>query len=625
MIANIGHYSLIFLLIFLFFVLVMLPIHNRVYLFNKNNAIQINSVKMILITIAIISLLYEYVVTDFTIYNIKGNSHSALPLVFKIAGLWGNHEGSILLWSFLFIFTNFIFSICSNYISANILYKYLYIETIITFFFILFIIMTSNPFIYIYTYIYNGSELNPILQDTILAIHPPLIYIGYISSVVGYILILISLIELNMYKILKTYIRMSFYITWGFLTIGIVLGSVWAYYELGWGGWWFWDPVENAALMPWILVTIYIHIIKEDFLNYWSVFIGILINIFSLLGMFITRSGLLLSVHTFAIDLFRGYFLFSFLLLVIIASFYLFFRNVKKLLKYTYYTYNSIDFFIVMNFIVLLVIFIIVFLGTILPIFFSFLLKMNILIGISFYNYVLIPLLIPFFILMIFSLFYKRVLRLYTHYYYFSVGGFIFIFIFLLYYFLEGTYIFYLLLFLLTWLFFFLFLYVFVYRLVNFMIVSHFGVLVFFLGVLISNLWQVESVQIMFSGDFVLINHYYFYLKEVNYLKGNNYYSLYGNIVVYNDDDFINVLFPEKRYYFIKGIYMTKSVIHSNYFADIYAIIGDGNFNFGWYTKYFYRPLMLFVWIGPLFFILVAISYIYYYFYLKYKWIVCWL
>lgn len=602
MIINLGHNCLNLLLI-ITTLLLFLPIIKNNFI-KKKQLVSILSIEVILITIVIASLQYSYIISDFSIINIKENSHITLPFIYKITALWGNHEGSILLWSFLLIIYTFYLFIIENNLQTNILIKIFYIQNIFIFFFIFFTLFTSNPFVYTYIYNLNGSELNPVLQDIVLAIHPPLIYVGYISSSIIFTLTLVILIEQKYNPILKRYIQISGLITWSFLTIGILLGSWWSYYELGWGGWWFWDPVENSALLPWLLITVLLHSIKYDYLFKWTMFINISIFLFSILGTFFVRSGILVSVHSFAVDTSRGLFIFMFLTFIIIVSSFIYLKNINKISKYTYYIYKTIDFFIIINNIIFIIIFITVLIGTILPTLYSIFLNKNISIGISFYNKTIIPIIIPLLLVISISTFVKKTNYLRTHQFSFSTLFFISLIIFI--YKIDLSYYIYIIILLLFFLFTSLLKYVYIYQKIDAMVLSHFGLFLFVMGALISSIFQLESIQIMFPGDEIILNNHIFNFRSINYIIGSNYYSIYSNIALENKNDFINIFFPEKRYYFIKGIYITKSIIYSNYFADVYAIIGDGNFNYGWYTKYYYRPLMSLIWIGPLFFVLGA-------------------
>jgi len=609
MFVNIGHYCMILLLFNNILILITPLIKNKFIPLNKINIIKFVSLQQIISTVILISLIYSYIISDFDLKTIKENTHITLPLIYKITALWGNHEGSIFLWCFLLILYMFIIILVSHDLSIKHLYLYTYIMSIISFFFIIFTLFTSNPFLYLYIYHINGSELNPILQDMVLAIHPPLIYLGYIGTSVCYTIVIILLFEKRLFMVLKKYLHMNILVTWCFLTTGIILGSWWSYYELGWGGYWFWDPVENAALLPWLLLVILIHTVKQESLINWTTLLSIFSFIFSLLGTFFVRSGIIVSVHSFIVDYNRGILIFCFIFIIFICSLFYFFLNMKYIYKHIYFTY--IDNYINLNNIIILVIFITILIGTILPTIYLFLFNINISIGISFYNYILTPILIPFFLLMFLSVSYKN--------YNFTIGFLLPIYLLIFIYKLDISYIYLLIITLLLLLFISLIMHIYKYKLINSMILSHFGVFIFFIGVFVSNILYIDHIQIMFPGNEVILQNNIFNLRSINYIIGSNYYSLYGNISLTNKNDFINILFPEKRYYFIKGTYITKSIIYSNYFTDIYTIIGDGNYLNGWYFKFYYRPLMSFIWIGPLFFILSGLLIVYKIFQFKYN------
>ena len=276
---------------------------------NKNKKLLVISVIGLLISslISFFLLMYLYIVSDFSVLNVFQNSHTTKPLLYKISAVWGNHEGSMLLWILvLTLFNYFIFKLLNKEISFFIL-KTLQTQSFIIIGFILFTILTSNPFERIFPTQDNGLGFNPILQDPALAIHPPLLYIGYVGFSAAFSMGVATLYlngneKIPWYKYMKPFVLAA----WTFLTIGIALGSIWAYYELGLGGWWFWDPVENASLMPWLLGTALLHSLiiveKRKSLQTWVLLLSILAFLLSILGTFLVRSGILTSVHTFALD-----------------------------------------------------------------------------------------------------------------------------------------------------------------------------------------------------------------------------------------------------------------------------------------------------------------------------------
>ncbi|MDA0763907.1 MAG: heme lyase CcmF/NrfE family subunit, partial [Proteobacteria bacterium] len=267
----------------------------------------------ILISSSFSILLYSFIISDFSLLIVTNNSHSLKPLIYKISGLWGNHEGSLMLWTLILTFFTYLISRNKSQISFKLLSSILGVQTIILFSFLAFILFTSNPFERLETPPIDGKGLNPLLQDPGLAFHPPILYLGYVGLSVSFSFAVAALITGEINQIWARQIRPWITIAWSALTLGIALGSWWAYYELGWGGWWFWDPVENASFMPWLIATALLHSVRlletRLILVSWTVLLAILGFSFSLLGTFIVRSGLLTSVHAFATDPSRGIFI----------------------------------------------------------------------------------------------------------------------------------------------------------------------------------------------------------------------------------------------------------------------------------------------------------------------------
>ena len=290
--------------------------------------------------------MYSYLVSDFSVVNVFQNSHTTKPLLYKIAAVWGNHEGSMLLWILvLAIFNYFIFKLY-NKTNSVFISKALETQSFITIGFLLFTLLTSNPFERIIPVPINGLGFNPILQDPALAIHPPLLYIGYVgfSAAFSFSISAMSIESIERvpwYSYMKPFVLTA----WAFLTIGIALGSIWAYYELGWGGWWFWDPVENASFMPWLLGTALVHSLvtveKKKMLQKWVLLLAILAFLLSVVGTFLVRSGILTSVHTFALDPARGIYILVFIGILGAYSLILFALNSRKFLDKNYVSFLS--------------------------------------------------------------------------------------------------------------------------------------------------------------------------------------------------------------------------------------------------------------------------------------------
>jgi cytochrome c-type biogenesis protein CcmF len=280
------------------------------------------------IAFSFIALTFAYLNSDFSVLNVVQNSHSAKPLIYKISGVWGNHEGSMLLWVLILALFGGVVALARNSIPMRLQANTLAVQASITIAFLLFILTTSNPFTRVIPAPLEGQDLNPLLQDPGLAIHPPLLYIGYVGFSISFAFACAALLDGRIDAVWARIVRPWTLGAWAFLTLGIAMGSYWAYYELGWGGWWFWDPVENASLMPWLAGTALVHstvvMEKRDALKVWTILLAILTFSLSLLGTFLVRSGVLTSVHSFAVDPERGTFILGILILFIGGSLALF-------------------------------------------------------------------------------------------------------------------------------------------------------------------------------------------------------------------------------------------------------------------------------------------------------------
>jgi cytochrome c-type biogenesis protein CcmF len=322
MIPELGHYALV-LALALAFVQMCVPLYGA-----RNNDIVLMGVaaptaiaQFIFVAISFAALVACYVTSDFSVVNVFENSHSAKPLIYKITGVWGNHEGSMLLWVLILTVFGALVAIFGSNLPARLRATVLAVQSSIAFAFYLFILMTSNPFLRIAQAPAEGRDLNPILQDPGLAIHPPLLYVGYVGFSISFSFAIAALIDGRIDAAWARWVRPWTLLAWMFLTLGIAMGSYWAYYSLGWGGWWFWDPVENASFMPWLAGTALLHsalvMEKREALKVWTLLLAILTFSLSLIGTFLVRSGVLTSVHVFASDPTRGVFILCILVLFI--------------------------------------------------------------------------------------------------------------------------------------------------------------------------------------------------------------------------------------------------------------------------------------------------------------------
>jgi len=403
LLANqIGYYSLIS---GFFFSILIIPV--AIKNFNDKNQIIDNKIfsisffQFFFVLVSFFGLILSFVNSDFSNETVFNNSHTTKPLFYKISGTWGNHEGSLLLW--LLVLTLFIFIFLIKSINQPKKYRILTLlfQQVIIIGFFLFLLKTSNPFNYLFPIPKEGLGLNPILQDPALAIHPPILYLGYVGSSIIFSSSLAAVVEKHISTVWAKHIKVWILVSWVFLTFGIMLGSIWAYYELGWGGFWFWDPVENVSLMPWFCLTALLHCIlvleKRLLLSSWTVVLSIATFMLSMSGTFLVRSGILNSVHTFANDPERGIFILIFLFTLIFFSLVIFFvfykENNQKIVK-TYWLSKETS--ILFNNWFLMYFLSVVLIGTVYPIFLEVLSGEKISVGPPFYHKLIIPFLIPF-------------------------------------------------------------------------------------------------------------------------------------------------------------------------------------------------------------------------------------
>lgn len=661
--SDIGHYSLIILTILLFICIFQmffkkddLKQHKKFIIkYNqKNDFIVLRNILpsfiFLIISISFLSLIYSYIITDLSFLNIINNSHSDLPLVYKICAVWGNHEGSLFLWVWILVFAIFVYSLQAyrfefiNY--YNMTERTLYIILI---FFLLFLLITSNPFLKTIFFFENGAELNPVLQDLILAIHPPLIYFGYIFYSVPFVIALVMLNPkwpnqidlindqikshilfifnrnlfysrdkiLSVHKTNSTYdilikninLRHTFFkimhtwiiISWCFLTFGIFLGSWWAYFELGWGGWWFWDPVENSSLMPWLLGTILLHTFKISYSSQkisLNIYLILLTYIFSLIATFIVRSGLLESVHSFAQASNRSLFLLIFVFTIIFYITYCIFirRQIEYKNKFVF-IFLSHDGLLYINCLLLIFILFIVCTGTFYPTIHQYVFNEGITIGTDFYHNFINPLILPILLLLLLSLILTTSL---VNQYYLIMGLVYFITILmvslkqyefdwsltlistifglLMIYFVKMIFILYL------------------NQKANISLyIAHIGFLLFAGSGILYVKFKEEFVAILRIGQKIRASIFKFTFSNFNIKYSSNYNASEGTFTL--EADLFNA-YPEKRYYFFQDFYVTKPYVLSGLFEDLYVIIGDGNYLHGWDIKLYINPMMTFIWIG---------------------------
>ncbi len=357
-----------------------------------------------MVAVAYAALTWAYVESDFSLVNVFENSHSLKPLIYKISGVWGNHEGSMLLWVLILVLFGALVALAAKNMPDDLAATVLSVQSWVSGAFILFILLTSNPFARIGMPPIEGRDLNPILQDPGLAIHPPMLYLGYVGYSMTFSFAAAALILGRIDAVWARYVRPWALLAWAFLTLGIAMGSYWAYYTLGWGGFWFWDPVENASLMPWLAGTALLHCTavmeKRDALKIWTIFLAILAFSLSLLGTFLVRSGVLTSVHTFASDPQRGVFILGILVFFIGGSLTLFALRAPMLKQGGIFAPVSREGALVLNNLLLTTACATVFVGTLYPLALEAFNGAKISVGPPFFNYTFVPLFIPIFFAM---------------------------------------------------------------------------------------------------------------------------------------------------------------------------------------------------------------------------------
>ena len=605
--SHIGYYSLI-----LGFILSISLLIYSIYCFRKNNT-KINQnifsilfLQFFTVIISFISLVYSFVISDFSNETVYNNSHTTKPIFYKISGTWGNHEGSLLLWLLVLTLFIFLFIIFSKKQPTKYRLLSIFFQQIIICGFFLFLLLTSNPFNFLFPVPNEGLGLNPILQDPALAIHPPILYLGYVGSSIIFSASLASLVQNNINSLWAAHIKKWIQIAWVFLTIGILLGSIWAYYELGWGGFWFWDPVENVSLMPWLCLTALLHTIivleKRSLLKSWTVILSIATFTLSMSGTFLVRSGILNSVHTFANDPKRGVFILLFLFGLILLSLILFFiyqdkenNSQKKFFLISKETSILVNNWFMMYFLSVVLI------GTIYPIFLEVLINEKISIGPPFFNKLLIPFLAVFLIFMSIGPKLNWIKDNFEKIKYLRIILF-FICIILSFYLIKKTSseilftsvigggALYLLFISIEDLF---------KKKYNIsQVISHFGFSLFILSILFNSLFSTE-----FSANMKVGQELSFKKDQVKFLKikifeKENYKSVIANFEIIDEKENVISLYPEIRIYNQPNILTSEADIISSVFSDKFMVInllkGEEIFNVRYQTK----PFMIWIWIS---------------------------
>ena len=605
---HIGYYSLVLGLIasvLIFFLSLksykLKTIDQRIFL--------ISSLQLFFVLISFTSLIICFITSDFSNETVFNNSHTNKPIFYKISGTWGNHEGSLLLW--LLVLTLFLFLFLIN--SKNELKRYRILtvtfQQIIIIGFFIFVLTTSNPFNFLFPIPIEGLGLNPILQDPALAIHPPILYVGYVGSSLIFSATLAAVIENYISKDWAKNIKIWILISWIFLTIGIMVGSIWAYYELGWGGFWFWDPVENVSLMPWFCLTALLHCVlvleKRELLKSWTIILSIATFTLSMCGTFLVRSGILNSVHTFANDPTRGIFILCFLFFLITVSLIIFFIfNKEKQKDYTKIHFFSKEVSIIVNNWFLMYFLSVVLIGTLYPIFLEVLTDHKISVGPPFYNKLIIPFLIFFLLFMSVGPNLKWIkeknitnkFQLITLFFISLIISFL-IFIKIGKTNLINTFLIAasLYLFMVTIKDFFS------KELHNFSKkISHFGFSLLILSILINGVFSSEAIFNLKVGEKFTFKNEKIFFKSLVKKEKENYQSVIAHFIIEDYKKNISLFKPELRIYDQPLVVTSEADIKTTLFKDEFLVMNKIKGNEYFNVRYQVKPFMIWIWISTM-------------------------
>jgi len=583
--------------------------------------------QFLFLSIAIACLGWSFLADDFSVRYVASHGNTQLPDVYKISAVWGAHEGSLLLWAFLLGAWSAAIALFSRNLPDQLVARVLAVMGMISIGFLLFMLVTSNPFERMFPVPAEGRELNPLLQDPGLAIHPPMLYMGYVGFSVAFAFAVAALIGGKLDAAWARWSRPWTTVAWIFLTLGIALGSWWAYYELGWGGWWFWDPVENASFMPWLVGTALIHSLavteKRGSFKIWTVLLALSAFSLSLLGTFLVRSGVLTSVHAFATDPARGVFILIFLCIVIGGSLMLYAWRAPYISSGGRFDLLSRETFLLGNNLLLTVLAALILMGTLAPLIYDALAWGKISVGFPWFNRMFVAL-TPFLALLMGvgpltrwkhndPRLLIRQLRLALA---LSLGIGL---LTLLPAFADGNLLVALGIGLAAWLASALAVSVRERlrhkqgvravladlagggRSYYGMVLAHLGVAVFIVGITLVSNYDIEQDIRMSPGDSVEIAGYRFLFEGVRQQPGENYRAHRGRFRVYQGDREVTLLEPEKRTYFVQTKPMTEAAIDAGLTRDLYVSLGEPLGGGDWSLRIYYKPYVRWIWLGAIF------------------------
>jgi cytochrome c-type biogenesis protein CcmF len=625
MIAELGHYALV-LALALGIVQACVPIYGA----RRNDPVLMAVAgptavaQFAFVALAFAALVACYVRSDFSVVNVFENSHSLKPLIYKISGVWGNHEGSMLLWVLILSVFGALVAIFGGNLPASLRANVLGVQSWIATAFYLFILVTSNPFLRIADAPLEGRDLNPILQDVGLAIHPPLLYLGYVGFSISFSFAIAALIEGRIDAAWARWVRPWTLLAWMFLTLGIAMGSYWAYYTLGWGGWWFWDPVENASFMPWLAGTALLHsavvMEKRNALKVWTILLAILAFSLSLIGTFLVRSGVLTSVHTFASDPTRGVFILMILVMFIGGGLALFAWRAPLLKQGGLFAPVSREGALVLNNLFLVTACATVFVGTLYPLALEAITGEKISVGAPFFNWTFGPLFVPLLLAMPFGplMAWKRgdllgvaqrligaaavaVIAIAVTFAAegggpilvpFAIGLALFVMAGAVTDLIERT------------------------GLLKVPVrtalararglprstwgsaLAHLGLGVTLLGIVGETQLSTERIAELKPGQSIAIRRYELHFDNVTNRQGPNYRELAAHFTVRRNGEFIGVMEPSKRTFPSRGTGTTESALMRRGMGQLYLSLGDLNPDGSIAVRLYHKPLVLLIWLG---------------------------
>jgi cytochrome c-type biogenesis protein CcmF len=577
-----------------------------------------------LILVSFLALTHAYVTSDFSVVNVATNSHSTKPLIYRISGVWGNHEGSMVLWVLILSLFGAAVAAFGRNLPVTLKANVLSVQASIAVAFCLFILLTSNPFLRIDPPPSDGNGLNPVLQDPALAFHPPFLYTGYVGFSIAYSFAIAALLEGRLDAAWARWVRPWTLAAWMCLTIGIAMGSWWAYYELGWGGWWFWDPVENASLMPWLAGTALLHsalvMEKRDSLKVWTILLAILTFSLSLLGTFLVRSGVLTSVHAFAVDPRRGIFILAIMAIFTGGGLVLFARRAGTMRQGSFFAPLSREGALVLNNILLATACATVLIGTLYPLLLESLTGAKISVGPPYFNLTFGPLMLPLLIALPFGPFlaWKRadIAGAAQRLLFAAVLAVAVLAIALAaehggpvlapFGLALGVYVMAGALSELAWRA----------RLGSVPLsetwrrlrsqprsaygttLGHFGVGMLVVGIVATSAYRQENILVMKPGEEVKLAGYSLTFRGVAPATGPNYRADVGLFDVARGNEPLIRLEPSKRMYDAPPQPTTEAGIHASWRGDLYVVLGDAQQNGGYAVRVFFNPLVRFIWLG---------------------------